>query len=107
MSDTLIRLAGLYECESKAGNKYFTGLLNSGIKLVMFSNKRREKDTDPHWLLYLTERERPEQKEDKPAEAEQPKPTAAPSSTTAPPITTAAPDDMDDGLDGITALSAG
>ncbi len=77
MSDTLIRLAGLYECESKAGNKYFTGLLNSGVKLVMFQNKRREKDNDPHWLLYLTERERPEQKEGKPT-LEQAKPTATP-----------------------------
>ena len=95
MSSDLVRLAGLYERESKAGNKYFTGLLNSGVKLVMFSNKRREKDTDPHWLLYLTERERPEQKEAKPAEAEQPKPAAS-------------PDNMDDGLEGVlTPLSAG
>jgi len=56
MSDNLIKLAGLFECESKAGNKYFTGLLNHGTKLVMLKNKHREAENQPHWVLYLTER---------------------------------------------------
>ncbi len=60
MSD-LIRLAGMYENESKAGNRYFVGLLNHGTKLVMLKNKHRQADNEPHWHLYITERgERPQ-----------------------------------------------
>ena len=58
MRDPLIRLAGLFECESAKGNKYFTGLLNSGAKLVMLVNKDKQADNEPDWLLYLTERRR-------------------------------------------------
>ena len=58
MRDTLIRLAGLFECESAKGNKYFTGLLNSGAKLVMLVNKDKQADNEPDWNLYLTERRR-------------------------------------------------
>ena len=53
MANTLIKLAGLFECESKAGNRYFTGLINSGAKLVMLENKRHQADNEPHWLLYV------------------------------------------------------
>ena len=46
------------ENQSKqTGDTYFTGLLNSGAKLVMLRNNRRENDNEPHWNLYLTERE--------------------------------------------------
>ncbi len=58
MSDTLIRLAGLFECESAAGNRYFTGLLNGGVKLVMLKNNYKQADNEPDWNLYLTERQR-------------------------------------------------
>ncbi len=58
MSDTLIRLAGLFECESAAGNRYFTGLLNGGVKLVMLKNNYKTADNEPDWNLYLTERQR-------------------------------------------------
>ncbi len=58
MSDTLIRLAGLFECESATGNKYFTGLLNGGAKLVMLKNNYKTADNEPDWNLYLTERQR-------------------------------------------------
>ena len=58
MSNDLIKLAGLYENESKAGNKYFVGLLNSGAKLVMLANRDRA-DNEPHWTLFVTTREKP------------------------------------------------
>ena len=58
MSDQLIKLAGLFENQSKSsGDTYFTGLLNSSAKLVMLKNNRRESDNEPHWNLYLTARE--------------------------------------------------
>jgi len=58
MGDQLIKLAGLFENQSKqTGDTYFTGLLNSGAKLVMLRNNRRENDNEPHWNLYLTARE--------------------------------------------------
>ena len=57
MSSDLVRLAGLYERESKAGNKYFTGLLNGGVKLVMLANKDRQAENEPHWWLYVTAHE--------------------------------------------------
>ncbi len=56
MRDTLIRLAGLFKCDSAKGNKYFTGLLNSGAKLVMLTNKDKKADNEPDLNLYLTER---------------------------------------------------
>ena len=59
MSNELIKLAGLYENESKAGNRYFVGLLNSGAKLVMLANKDRKADNEPGWTLFLTTREKP------------------------------------------------
>ncbi len=58
MADHLIRLAGLFECESPAGNRYFTGLLNGGAKLVMLKNNYKQADNEPDWNLYLTERQR-------------------------------------------------
>ena len=53
--DDMIKLTGLFENTSKAGNKYFVGVLG-GAKLVMLENKRRENDNDPHWTLFITER---------------------------------------------------
>ena len=57
MSSDLVRLAGLYERESKVGNKYFTGLLNSRVRLVMLRNKDREGDNPPDWNLYVSAHE--------------------------------------------------
>ena len=76
MSDTLIRLAGLFECESAAGNRYFTGLLNGGVKLVMLKNNYKQADNEPDWNLYLTERQRQGVADSckAPAEVQQPKP---------------------------------
>ena len=76
MADHLIRLAGLFECESAAGNRYFTGLLNGGVKLVMLKNNFKTADNEPDWNLYLTERQRQEVADSRkaPAEVEQPKP---------------------------------
>jgi len=59
MSNDLIKLAGLFENESKSGNRYFVGLLNSGAKLLMLANNNRESDRDPGWTLFLTTREKP------------------------------------------------
>lgn len=58
--DNMIKLTGLFENTSKAGNKYFVGVLG-GAKLVMLENKRRENDNDPHWTLFVTEQ--PERKQ--------------------------------------------
>jgi hypothetical protein len=57
MDDVKIRLAGLYENQSKAGNRYFVGLLNSGAKLLMLENKRAG-EGEPGWSLFLTEHEK-------------------------------------------------
>ena len=67
----MIKLAGLYENISKAGNRYFVGYLG-GVKLIMLENKRRESEKEPGWTLFVAER--PEQK----SQAAKPKEPAAP-----------------------------
>ena len=57
MSDNdLIRLAGMYENESAAGHRYFVGLMNSSVKLVMLRNSHKEAENQHDWVLYLTSR---------------------------------------------------
>ena len=65
MQDTMIRLGGLYENQSKAGNRYFVGLLNSGVKLLMLENKRAG-EGEPGWSLFITEHEKKQPAESKP-----------------------------------------
>ena len=92
--DDMIKLTGLFENTSKAGNKYFVGVLG-GVKLVMLENKRRENDNDPHWTLFITERaERKPAGQAKPKTAQQraddaQRPVDAPTvATSAPPVGT-------------------
>ncbi len=53
MSDTLVRLCGLWENTSRAGQTYLTGKLNRAVRLVAFKNNRKEKETDPDFVLFL------------------------------------------------------
>ena len=59
MNEPMVKLAGLYENVSKAGNRYFVGYMG-GVKLVMLENKRRKSEKEPQWTLFVAER--PEQK---------------------------------------------
>jgi len=51
MSD-LDKMCGVWENEDKNGNKYFSGKLKDGTKLVMFSNTFKDKETSPDYYLY-------------------------------------------------------
>ncbi len=60
MADLLIRLCGLYDVENRAGNRYITGRLNQGARLVLFKNHNKQKPTDPDWHLFIRqEKEKP------------------------------------------------
>ena len=55
MTDTMIKLAGLYENESKkTGNKYFVGYM--GLTKVLIFKARDPGPHDPTWELYIAER---------------------------------------------------
>jgi hypothetical protein len=55
MSD-LDKMCGVWENEDKNGNKYFSGKLKDGTKLVMFSNTFKDKENStvniPDYYLY-------------------------------------------------------
>ncbi len=58
MAEALIRLCGLYEVENRAGNRYITGRLNWGTRLVLFKNHNKQGETDPDWHLFIRQDER-------------------------------------------------
>ena len=49
---TLMLLTGLWESTSKGGNRYLSGKVGR-IKVLVFPNERRAKETDPDWLAYI------------------------------------------------------
>lgn len=54
-----VSLGGLWTKETKAGDKYLSGKLNF-CYLNIFKNKFKKKDSDPDWVMTLTQ---PEKKE--------------------------------------------
>jgi hypothetical protein len=51
----LIPLTGLWKNTSKNGVRYFSGVLGRA-KVLLLPNKEKQAETDPDWILYLTER---------------------------------------------------
>ena len=48
-----LRLSGLWVGKTKMGEVYFSGSVNSGVKLLVFKNNYKEKDSDPDYVAYL------------------------------------------------------
>ena len=57
MNEARVRLAGLYEKTSKAGNLYYVGRINAGARILMLKNGRKQGDNDPDWELFLVHAE--------------------------------------------------
>jgi hypothetical protein len=57
MTDNKIQIARLFENESKAGNRYYIGLLNGSTKLLMLKNARAQ-EGEPDWNLFILPHER-------------------------------------------------
>ena len=54
----LIKLAALWENQSKAGNTYLVGDFNPNIKLLLFRNAYKQiGDNRPDWIAYLAPKE--------------------------------------------------
>ena len=64
---TKIPLGGLWANQMKDGSMYFSGSLGQG-KIVIFPNGYKEKDSDPDYKMYLTEK----QKKDAPSSQKTP-----------------------------------
>ena len=48
----LDKMCGMWENKDKNGNKYFSGKLEDGTKIVMFTNTYRDKENSPDYNLY-------------------------------------------------------
>jgi hypothetical protein len=58
MSDTdrsMVRLGGLWERRSRAGDPYLGGVLGGG-ELLVFRNRQKSSDRDPDFVVYLAAR---------------------------------------------------
>lgn len=64
----LIMLSGLWLNKSQSGEKYMSGSMGIGGKLLMFKNKNKKGDTDPDYYLFLA----PKEQRDKGGEDELP-----------------------------------
>jgi len=49
----LVRLCGLWENETRNGDTFLGGNLGAA-RLILFRNGRKEKETDPDWIAYLS-----------------------------------------------------
>jgi len=52
---TLLHITGLWENFTKDGKKSYLSGKVGRVKVLVFPNERREKDSDPHWQLYFTQ----------------------------------------------------
>ena len=52
MTNDLIPLTGLWKHTSRSGTEYLSGSLG-GAKLLVFRNTRKDKDSQPDWLIYI------------------------------------------------------
>ena len=54
MADSkLEKFAALWKSETKAGEKYFSGWTEEGVKCMVFKNKWKNKENDPDFRIFL------------------------------------------------------
>lgn len=58
---SLVRLTGLWLGETKAGDRYLSGTVSPSSKLLILTNRHKQKETDPDYIAYLAPADRPEQ----------------------------------------------
>jgi hypothetical protein len=63
----LVKIAGMFENTSAAGNTYYVGVA-AGMKFLLFKNREQAEGT-PGWTLFITQRE---DKKQAPADPAQP-----------------------------------
>jgi len=68
----LVRIAGMFENTSAAGNTYYVGVAGA-MKFLLFKNREQAEGT-PGWTLFVTQREDKMQPAVKQAEAPEAKP---------------------------------
>ena len=63
MADSnLVRLTGLWQNQSKQGESYLVGSISPSSRLLIFPNKRKQRDRGPDFIAYIA----PQEREDKP-----------------------------------------
>ncbi len=60
----LVKIGGLWEGKDTNGNKYFSGTFTYGTKLLVMSNSFKEKDNEPDYIVYITKKEKQEDREE-------------------------------------------
>ena len=61
MADSnLVRLTGLWENQSKQGGKYLVGSISPSSRLLIFPNRKKQKDSDPDFVAYIAPQEKRE-----------------------------------------------
>lgn len=57
----MIPLTGLWLSETKDGEKYFSGTLGTGAKVLIFKNKFKKEDSHPDYQLYIGQNKKQDQ----------------------------------------------
>jgi hypothetical protein len=60
----LVKIGGLWEGKDKNGNKYFSGTFTYGTKLLVMSNSFKEKNNEHDYIVYITKKEKQEDREE-------------------------------------------
>jgi hypothetical protein len=68
--DEKIRFCGLWKNKSKDGKTDFLGGSAGPVRLIIFKNGFKEKETDPDFVAYLAPNKKPEKKAPAKAAAE-------------------------------------
>lgn len=63
MSDTKVRLTGLWRNESEKGSIYLVGSMSPSSKLLVLENQYKESQGDPDYVAFVTKNEREEETE--------------------------------------------
>ena len=51
----MIRLTGLWKNNKQDGTQYLAGNINQNMRIVIFQNDRKKKDSEPDYTVYLAE----------------------------------------------------
>lgn len=55
----MVLIGGMWLNTSQNGNKYMSGRMGLGGKLLLFKNNNKRSDTDPDYMLFIAQWEKP------------------------------------------------
>jgi len=65
MSD-LLKMGGLWTNKDKNGKEYLAGDFTNGTKILIYKNSFKEKESQPDWHFYLSEKQKKDEQARKP-----------------------------------------